>query len=103
MNEKIYCGNAWKNQTKFGEITKLTLFKEDINKLVKWMKENNAAKVSIDILPKKEVQEGKPPMYAVINDYVGQTVQQPEQSIKDKLKGMIPADAKVNEDSDLPF
>lgn len=102
MSEKIYVGNAWKNQTKFGEITKITFFKEDINKLVKWMKDNNAEKVSVDILPKKEPQEGKPPMYAVINDYVGQT-QQPEQSIKDKLKSIVPADAKVNDSGDLPF
>lgn len=53
MSETIYCGNARKVSGKFGEITKVSISKEDINKIVAYMKSNGLDWVNLDIKEKK--------------------------------------------------
>lgn len=69
MNEIIYCGNAKIIDTKFGKLTKVSMHKDDINKIVGWMKAENRDWVNIAIKEKKEPKEGKPTHYLEIDQY----------------------------------
>lgn len=67
--EKIYCGNAKIVNTKFGEITKGSMSKNDINTIVKYMNDNKLEWVNFEILPKKSPEQGKPTHYIKINTW----------------------------------
>lgn len=69
MDNNLYCGNARIISTKFGDLTKVSMHKDDINKVVKWMKENNSDWVNFAIKEKKEKTEGKPTHYCEIDEW----------------------------------
>jgi hypothetical protein len=69
MAEKIYCGNAKIVKTQFGEMTKLSLHKDDINKIVKFMKDGNLDWCNIVVKEKQNKVDGKPTHYLEIDDW----------------------------------
>ena len=88
MEDKIFCGSGRIIESKFGQIPKISLSKDDINKIVQHMKTNNLEWVNLEMKAKKEVQQGKPTHYLQIDTW------KPSES--------KPAAAQVDE-SDLPF
>jgi hypothetical protein len=67
--EKIYCGNAKIITTQFGELTKVSFSKDDINKIVKHMKDNSLDWANLVIKEKKDKVEGKPTHYLEIDNW----------------------------------
>lgn len=88
MDDKIFCGSGRIIESKFGQIPKISLSKDDINKIVQHMKTNNLEWVNLEMKQKKEAQQGKPTHYLQIDTW------KPSES--------KPASAPVDE-SDLPF
>ena len=69
MSEKIYCGSAKVVKTQYGDLTKVSFHKDDINKMVSYMKNNNLDWANLVIKEKKEPQEGKPTHYLQIDTW----------------------------------
>ena len=69
MADNIYCGNARVINTKFGDITKVSMSKSDINKIVGYMKQENLEWVNLEVLSKRNPEEGKPTHYVRIDTY----------------------------------
>lgn len=67
--EKIFCGSGRIVNSKFGLVPKISLSKDDINKIVKYMKENSLQWVNLEMLEKKDKQEKKPTHYLVIDTW----------------------------------
>ena len=67
--EKIYAGSAKIINTKYGDLTKVSFHKEDINKIVQYMKDNNSEWINLVIKEKKEPQEGKPTHYLEVDTW----------------------------------
>jgi len=67
--EKIYTGSAKIINTKYGDLTKVSFHKEDINKIVQYMKDNNTEWINLVIKEKKEPQEGKPTHYLEVDTW----------------------------------
>lgn len=70
--EKIYAGSAKIVQTNFGELTKVSFNKDDINKMVQYMKDNQSDWINLDIKAKQSPQEGKPTHYLEVNTWKAQ-------------------------------
>lgn len=100
-NEKIYCGNARLIKTKFGEITKISFHKADINKMGEWIKANGGDWVNIAIYEKKAPEQGKHTHYGVIDEWKPEVKQEKVHSINQEYStsDLIPED----EIQDLPF
>jgi hypothetical protein len=92
MSEKIYCGNAKIVKTQFGEMTKISLHKDDINKIVKFMKEGNLDWCNIVIKEKQNKTDGKPTHYLEIDDWKPTPDATPQ-----------PASEVQQDDDNLPF
>jgi hypothetical protein len=84
-DEKIYCGSAKVIKTQHGELTKVSFHKEDINKIVKWMKDNSSDWANLVVKEKREPKEGKPTHYLEIDTWKP-TKQPPEQPQVDNAK-----------------
>lgn len=69
MSEKIYCGNGKIVKTKFGEISKFSMSKKDINTIVKYMKDNNLEWINIEMLPKQKPEASKQTHYLKIDTW----------------------------------
>jgi hypothetical protein len=67
--EKIYCGNARVINTQYGEMTKLSLHKDDINKIVKYMKDEKVDWINIVVKEKQNKVDGKPTHYLEVDTY----------------------------------
>jgi hypothetical protein len=61
--EKIYGGNAKIVTTQFGDIWKVSQNRSDIEKLLKYMNDNDTEWVNLDIKEKPNKVEGKPTHY----------------------------------------
>lgn len=61
--EKIYGGNARQITTKFGEMWKVSQNRSDLEKLLKYMNDNDTEWVNLDIKEKPQKVEGKPTHY----------------------------------------
>ena len=61
--EKIFGGNAKIIETKFGPIWKVSQNRSDLEKLLKYMNENDTEWVNLDIKEKPQKVEGKPTHY----------------------------------------
>ena len=96
MADKIYCGNARIVTTKFGDITKVSMSKDDINKIVKYMKEEDSNWINLEVIEKKDPTKGKATHYVSIDTW------KPE---KREETGLPPSDIQPTEedDNDLPF
>ena len=69
MNEKIYCGNARVIDTQYGQLTKISMSKSDVNKIDKFMESEGVEWVTIAIKEKREKKEGKPTHYLEVDQY----------------------------------
>jgi len=69
MTEKIYCGNARIINTQYGELTKVSFSKEDINKMVNHMKSENSDWINLVVKEKKTKTEGKPTHYLEVDTW----------------------------------
>lgn len=67
--EAIYAGTAKLVPTKFGEMTKVSFNRTDLEKLVKFLNENDTEWVNLVIKEKKEKQPGKPTHYLQVDDW----------------------------------
>ena len=61
--EKIYGGNAKIVTTEFGDIWKVSQNRSDLEKLLKYMNDNDTEWVNLDIKEKPNKVEGKPTHY----------------------------------------
>lgn len=68
-NEKIYCGSAKTISTQYGELTKVSFSKDDINKMVGYMNETKSDWVNLVIKEKKEKVPNKPTHYLEVDTY----------------------------------
>lgn len=96
MSEKIYCGNAKIVKTQFGEMTKISLHKDDINKIVKFMKDGSLDWCNIVIKEKQNKVEGKPTHYLEIDEWKPTSEQTPQSKKQQEPK-------TEPESDDLPF
>jgi hypothetical protein len=67
--EAIYAGTAKVVPTKFGEMTKVSFNRTDLEKLTKYLNENDSEWVNLVIKEKKEKQPGKPTHYLQVDDW----------------------------------
>lgn len=89
--QKIYAGSAKIVQTNFGEMTKISLHKDDVNKIVKYMKDNNLDWCNLDVKAKQSPEQGKHTHYLEINTWRPEPPQKKSQ------------EPQVKDDGDLPF
>ncbi len=61
--EKIYGGNAKIVKTQFGEIWKVSQNRTDLERLLKYMNDNDTEWINLDIKEKPQKIEGKPTHY----------------------------------------
>lgn len=85
----LYCGNARTFQSKYGDFTKISMSKEDINTIVKYMKDGKKDWVNIAIKEKKSKEPNKPTHYLQIDTFE-----------KTEVSNSAPEPVKTD---DLPF
>ena len=68
-DEKIFCGSGKIIPTQYGELTKISFNKDDINKMVSHMKKENSDWVNLVIKEKQNKVEGKPTHYLEIDTW----------------------------------
>lgn len=100
MDEKIYCGAGRIVSGKFGDITKISLNKDNINSMVKYMKENNLEWINLELKEKKEKQEGKPTHYLQVDTWKPEAKPKPEVTHTPEV--IVDLDPASDEDG-LPF
>ena len=66
-NTKQYCGSRKIITTKFGEMTKLSFSKKDLEILQNNL--NDKGWVNCNLQKKKEAEQGKPTHYLIIDNY----------------------------------
>lgn len=94
MAEKIYCGSARVINTQYGELTKVSFHKDDVNKIVKYMKDNNSDWANLVVKEKREKADGKPTHYLEIDEWKPTTQSETTPP---------PPEPQTDEASDLPF
>jgi hypothetical protein len=94
---KIYGGNAKKIQTKFGEMWKVYQSRKDLENLLKYLNDNDAELVSIDIKEKPQKVDGKATHYLEV--YQREAIQ-----VANKNQGNFkPVEKRIVENDALPF
>jgi hypothetical protein len=104
MSEKIYCGNAKIVNTQFGDLTKISFSKDDINKMVTYMKANSSDWINLVLKEKKEPQPGKPTHYLEVDTW--KPTKQAEQhgtTASGEHVSMNVSNPVQDESDDLPF
>lgn len=96
--DKIYCGSAKIVTTKYGELTKVSFSKDDINKMVSYMKASNCDWINLVIKAKKEPQPNKPTHYLEVDTYKPQPKEQSYDPKKDYQYSNV-----IDDKGDLPF
>ena len=88
---KIYGGNAKIIQTKFGEMTKISQSRSDLEKLLAYLNANDTEWVNLVLKEKQEKVEGKPTHYLEVDDWKpGQVANKPTEK-------------RIVENDNLPF
>ena len=67
--EKIYCGHAKIVKTQHGDLTKISMHKDDINNIVKYMKSENSDWINLVVKEKKNKVEGKSTHYLEVDTW----------------------------------
>jgi hypothetical protein len=98
--DAIYAGTAKLVATKFGEMTKVSFNRTDLEKLTKYMNENDTEWVNLVIKEKKEKVEGKPTHYLQVDEWKPNTTKEKKEftlnSEKNEMVNKFEGDA-------LPF
>lgn len=98
--DAIYAGTARMLATKFGTLPKVTFSRTDLNKLIKYLDENDSEFVSLNIKEKKEKPEGKPTHYLQVDEWKPNANKEKNEWVP------VVAEKKIldnYEDSTLPF
>jgi hypothetical protein len=74
--DAIYAGTAKLVATKFGEMTKVSFNRTDLEKLTKYINENDTEWVNLVIKEKKEKVEGKPTHYLQVDEWKPNTTKE---------------------------
>ena len=77
--EKIYGGNAKLITTKYGDMWKVSQNRSDLEKLLKYMNDNDTEWVNLDIKEKPQKVEGKPTHYLELYQPKGQNDYNPKE------------------------
>jgi hypothetical protein len=88
---KIYGGNAKIIQTKFGEMTKISQSRSDLEKLIAYLNTNDTEWVNLVLKEKQEKVEGKPTHYLEVDDW------------KPVQVANKPLEKRIDETDTLPF
>lgn len=91
MSEKIYCGSAKVITTQYGDLTKVSFHKDDINKMVAYMNGESSDWINLVVKEKREKVEGKPTHYLEVDEW------------KPTQQAPPPAEQVEEGDSNLPF
>jgi hypothetical protein len=67
--DAIYAGTAKLVTTKFGEMTKVSFNRTDLEKLTKYLNDNDTEWINLVIKEKKEKVEGKPTHYLQVDEW----------------------------------
>lgn len=98
--EKIFAGSGRIIETKYGVMPKITLHRDNVNTIVKYMKDNKSDFVTLVMKQKRETVEGKPTHYLEIDQYKPNN-QKDDVFADGKLLPVVPqAD---DDNSDVPF
>ena len=88
---KIYGGNAKIIQTKFGQMTKISQSRSDLEKLLAYLNTNDTDWVNLVLKEKQEKVEGKPTHYLEVDDW------------KPVQVANKPTEKRIVPNDDLPF
>ena len=109
MSEKIYCGSGRIVNTQFGDLTKISFHKDDINKLVSFLREDGGDWVNLALKAKREPAPGKPTHYLEIDQWKpnqesapAQAQAHPQQN-HEPLPDELTPDQQGSKQTDLPF
>jgi hypothetical protein len=94
---KIYGGNAKIIQTKFGEMTKISQSRSDLEKLLAYLNANDSEWVNLVLKEKQEKVEGKPTHYLEVDDW------KPVQVANKNDGNFKPTEKRIVENDNLPF
>jgi len=94
---KIYGGNAKIIQTKFGEMTKISQSRSDLEKLLAYLNTNDTEWVNLVLKEKQEKVEGKPTHYLEVDDW------KPVQLANKNEGNFRPTEKRIVENDNLPF
>jgi len=94
---KIYGGNAKIIQTKFGEMTKISQSRSDLEKLLAYLNANDTEWVNLVLKEKQEKIEGKPTHYLEVDDW------KPVQVANKNESNFKPTEKRIIENDNLPF
>ena len=94
---KIYGGNAKIIQTKFGEMTKISQSRSDLEKLLAYLNANDTEWVNLVLKEKQEKVEGKPTHYLEVDDW------KPVQVANKNEGNFKPMEKSISENDTLPF
>jgi hypothetical protein len=67
--EKIFVGNGKIINTQYGDLTKISFSKDDINRMVSFMKQEKSDWINCVLKAKKEPKEGKPTHYLEVDQW----------------------------------
>jgi len=93
--EKIYCGSAKIVNTQFGDLTKISFHKDDINKIVKYMKDNSLDWANLVLKEKQNKQEGKPTHFLEVDTW--------KPTKQAESKPSVPQAMQIPAEDELPF
>jgi len=94
---KIYGGNAKIIQTKFGEMTKISQSRSDLEKLLAYLNANDLEWVNLVLKEKQEKVEGKPTHYLEVDDW------KPVQLANKNEGNFKSTEKRIIENDNLPF
>jgi hypothetical protein len=103
--DNIFVGSAKVVQTKYGGITKLTMHKDHINELIKYIKQEGRDFVNIAICEKRTKVEGKATHYAKIDTWkpeqAGGLPQPEDKGLNGDMANQF--NSSMSKEDDLPF
>jgi hypothetical protein len=67
--EKIYAGSGKIITTKYGELTKISLSRKDVNTLTDYLNDNDTEWVNLVLKEKQNKVEGKPTHYLEVDEW----------------------------------
>ena len=103
--QKIYAGSGKVINTSFGQMTKISFSRSDLQKLIEYCDSVGNGWVNLDLKEKKDKIEGKPTHYCEVNQYKGTgtgsgTAQTPKAMNQDPVNTFAVSNS---DDGGLPF
>jgi len=102
MSNELYAGAGSIIETKYGALPKMTLHKDHVNAIVKWMKSNNSDFCNLVLKKKKDQKESNYSHYLEIDEWKPEQ-QQPLTKNEVDNYPTSPQPANDIDDSDVPF